>query len=155
MAFLLVSRNFSRKVHGSSSLLVVLSGARNGNNKSSAKLEAAAQTRQQWNFLAASSWRGYSTSSTSDSRTGLNARSFASAAVDQKDPLDTAFADPNAAFKSKTTWELIRAYLVYMMCSSNYLVEHNMQVHIWSAQIDSWSLSGKATNRGFSQPFVT
>lgn len=45
-----------------------------------------------------------------------------------KDPLDTGFADPNAAFKSKTTWELVRAYLVYVMCSSNYLVEHNMQV---------------------------
>ncbi|XP_075156763.1 proline dehydrogenase slgA isoform X2 [Haematobia irritans] len=46
----------------------------------------------------------------------------------QRDPLDVSFNDPNAAFKSKTTWELVRAYLVYMICSSEKLVEHNMQL---------------------------
>lgn len=46
----------------------------------------------------------------------------------QRDPLDTSFNDPIAAFKSKTTWELIRAYIVYIMCSSEYLVENNMKV---------------------------
>lgn len=46
----------------------------------------------------------------------------------QRDPLDTSFNDPIAAFKSKTTWELIRAYFVYLMCSSEYLVENNMKV---------------------------
>ncbi|KMZ10931.1 proline dehydrogenase 1, mitochondrial isoform X4 [Drosophila simulans] len=44
----------------------------------------------------------------------------------QRDPLDVSFNDPIAAFKSKTTGELIRAYLVYMICSSEKLVEHNM-----------------------------
>ncbi|XP_017029990.1 proline dehydrogenase 1, mitochondrial isoform X4 [Drosophila kikkawai] len=44
----------------------------------------------------------------------------------QRDPLDVSFNDPIAAFKSKTTWELMRAYLVYMICSSEKLVEHNM-----------------------------
>lgn len=46
----------------------------------------------------------------------------------QRDPLDVSFNDPVAAFKSKTTWELARAYLVYMICSSEKLVEHNMKV---------------------------
>uniref|UniRef100_A0A0A9XTR3 Proline dehydrogenase n=2 Tax=Lygus hesperus TaxID=30085 RepID=A0A0A9XTR3_LYGHE len=46
----------------------------------------------------------------------------------RRDPLDTSFNDPEAAFKSKTTWEVLRAYLVYTMCSSSYLVEHNMQL---------------------------
>lgn len=46
----------------------------------------------------------------------------------QRDPLDTGFDDPIAAFKSKTTWELVRAYIVYIMCSSEYLVENNMKV---------------------------
>lgn len=51
----------------------------------------------------------------------------------QRDPLDVGFNDPIAAFKSKTTWELIRAYFVYLMCSSEYLVENNMKVmeHLW------------------------
>ncbi|XP_050434294.1 proline dehydrogenase 1, mitochondrial isoform X3 [Adelges cooleyi] len=44
------------------------------------------------------------------------------------DPLDTSFANPEAAFKSKTTWEVFRAYLVYQLCSSSYLVENNMQI---------------------------
>ncbi|XP_031635646.1 proline dehydrogenase 1, mitochondrial isoform X2 [Contarinia nasturtii] len=46
----------------------------------------------------------------------------------QRDPLDVSFNDPIAAFKSKTTWELIRAYFVYLMCSSEYLVENNMKI---------------------------
>lgn len=46
----------------------------------------------------------------------------------QRDPLDVSFNDPIAAFKSKTTMELLRAYFVYLMCSSGYLVENNMKV---------------------------
>lgn len=46
----------------------------------------------------------------------------------QRDPLDVGFNDPNAAFKSKTTFELIRAYFVYMLCSSEFLVENNMKI---------------------------
>lgn len=46
----------------------------------------------------------------------------------QRDPLDVGFSDPNAAFKSKTTFELIRAYFVYLLCSSEFLVENNMKI---------------------------
>lgn len=46
----------------------------------------------------------------------------------RRDPLDTRFADPKAAFKSKTTWEVFRAYIVYSLCSSSYLVENNMKL---------------------------
>ncbi|XP_055695182.1 proline dehydrogenase 1, mitochondrial isoform X2 [Lutzomyia longipalpis] len=53
----------------------------------------------------------------------------------QRDPLDVRFSDPHAAFKSKTTFELIRAYLVYLVCSSSYLVEHNMQLMKWTNNI--------------------
>ncbi|XP_055637561.1 proline dehydrogenase 1, mitochondrial isoform X2 [Toxorhynchites rutilus septentrionalis] len=45
-----------------------------------------------------------------------------------RDPLDVSFNDPNAAFKSKTTFELIRAYFVYVLCSSEFLVENNMKL---------------------------
>jgi proline dehydrogenase len=45
-----------------------------------------------------------------------------------KDPLDLTFEDHVAAFKSKTTWEILRAYIVYTICSYEYLVEHNMTV---------------------------
>lgn len=46
----------------------------------------------------------------------------------RRDPLDTKFADPKASFKSKTTWEVLRAYIVYTVCSSSYLVENNMKL---------------------------
>lgn len=54
--------------------------------------------------------------------------------VDNKpkwDSLDTSFANPEATFKSKTTWEIFRAYIVYQLCSSTYLVENNMQVNVY------------------------
>lgn len=46
----------------------------------------------------------------------------------RRDPLDITFQDSYAAFKSKTTWEVVRAYIVYTLCSSEYLVENNMKV---------------------------
>lgn len=52
----------------------------------------------------------------------------ASTPVSPKDPLDITFEDAKAAFKSKTTWELYRAYIVYTLCSFEYLVEHNMKI---------------------------
>lgn len=48
--------------------------------------------------------------------------------VSPKDPLDLSFNNPNAAFKSKTTGELIRAYVVYLLCSSTYLVDNNLKL---------------------------
>lgn len=62
------------------------------------------------------------------------AAAAAGTVVDSKpkwDPLDTSFADPEAAFKSKSTWEIFRAYVVYQLCSSRYLVENNMQVTVY------------------------
>lgn len=52
----------------------------------------------------------------------------ASTSQPQRDPLDITFEDAKAAFKSKTNWELIRAYIVYTLCSFDYLVENNMKV---------------------------
>lgn len=48
----------------------------------------------------------------------------------QRDPLDITFEDAKAAFKSKTNWELVRAYIVYTLCSFEYLVDNNMKVSI-------------------------
>lgn len=73
-----------------------------------------------------------------------SAQTSTAGAIGQRDPLDTGFCDPVAAFKSKTLIELIRAYAVYMICSSAYLVENNMKVraHILSYVIVSLSLFG-------------
>lgn len=45
-----------------------------------------------------------------------------------KDPLDLTFEDAKAAFKSKTNWELLRALIVYQMCSYEAIVTNNMKL---------------------------
>jgi len=41
------------------------------------------------------------------------------------DELDLTFLDHKAAFKSKTTWQVLRAYLVFNLCSIKPLVDNN------------------------------
>ncbi|XP_055295272.1 proline dehydrogenase 1, mitochondrial isoform X1 [Sitodiplosis mosellana] len=72
----------------------------------------------------------------------------------QRDPLDVSFNDPIAAFKSKTTWELIRAYFVYLMCSSEYLVENNMKLLKISKAIFGEKLFGLIMKATFYGHFV-
>lgn len=48
----------------------------------------------------------------------------------QLDPLDLKFNDPVASFKSKTMIELVRAYVVYQLCSVELLVENNARASI-------------------------
>ncbi|XP_050299370.1 proline dehydrogenase 1, mitochondrial isoform X2 [Anthonomus grandis grandis] len=45
-----------------------------------------------------------------------------------RDPLDLSFEDAKAAFKSKTNWELIRALVVYQICSYETIVANNMKL---------------------------
>lgn len=44
------------------------------------------------------------------------------------DELDTSFSDYEATFKSKTTGEILRGYIVYQLCSSSYIVDNNIKV---------------------------
>lgn len=48
-----------------------------------------------------------------------------------RDPLDLSFQDAEAAYKSKSTFEILRALLVFQLCSNEYLVDNNMQVSVW------------------------
>jgi len=43
----------------------------------------------------------------------------------KKDHLDLTFQDHSAAFKSKTTWEVVRALVIFKMCGINTLVDNN------------------------------
>jgi len=46
--------------------------------------------------------------------------------VDRKiDPLDMTFLNHEAAFKSKSTMQVLRGYVVYQLCSIGFLVENN------------------------------
>eukprot|EP00090_Calanus_glacialis_P001001 TRINITY_DN10726_c0_g1_i1.p1 TRINITY_DN10726_c0_g1~~TRINITY_DN10726_c0_g1_i1.p1 ORF type:complete len:667 (-),score=208.06 TRINITY_DN10726_c0_g1_i1:229-2229(-) len=43
----------------------------------------------------------------------------------KKDSLDLSFEDHSAAFKSKTTWEVLRALMVFQVCGINVVVDNN------------------------------
>lgn len=72
--------------------------------------------------------RGYATAAAATDVKKQQQQQQPAAAPRQIDPLDLKFNDPVAAFKSKTTTELVRAYFVYQMCSIEYIVENNMKV---------------------------
>lgn len=50
----------------------------------------------------------------------------------QKLEVDLKFEDGKEAFKSKTTPELLRAYIVLKLSSIDYLVNHNQKVSVSS-----------------------
>lgn len=54
-----------------------------------------------------------------------------------KDPLDLSFENTVEAFKSKTTWEIIRAILVLRLSTIDYLVENHEKVCIYIFFVDS------------------
>ncbi|XP_075234848.1 proline dehydrogenase 1, mitochondrial-like [Lycorma delicatula] len=45
-----------------------------------------------------------------------------------KKAVDLSFSNPEEAFKSKYNHELFRGYIVYMLCSSNFLVKNNSKI---------------------------
>lgn len=45
-----------------------------------------------------------------------------------RDELDLSFSDARQAYRSKSTWEILRAWVVFKLCSINYLVENNDKV---------------------------
>lgn len=96
---------------------------------------AAAVTRAPPSLRLVAQVRNYATSSSSSSAAAAAATDVKKQRQQQQsslprqiDPLDLKFNDPIAAFKSKTTMELMRAYVVYQMCSIEYMVENNMKV---------------------------
>lgn len=54
-----------------------------------------------------------------------NVRVLSAGSPQARDELDLNFNSPKDAFKSKKTSELVRAYVVYQLCSINWLVENN------------------------------
>ena len=62
------------------------------------------------------------------STTPSDKASAAAPAVKKTDELDLGFMNHTAAFKSKSTWQVFRGYLVYQLCSIGPLVENNEKV---------------------------
>lgn len=47
----------------------------------------------------------------------------------KRDILDASFSNHVDAFKSKSTWEVLRAIIVLTLCKNSWLVDHSMKVH--------------------------
>nr|XP_033341915.1 proline dehydrogenase 1, mitochondrial isoform X2 [Megalopta genalis] len=90
----------------------------------------------------------------------VHEREYTGAAADVKpaprqvDPLDLKFNDPVAAFKSKTTKELLRAYVVYQLCSIELIAENNMKLMKIAKQVLGEKLFTKLMKATFYGHFV-
>lgn len=70
------------------------------------------------------------------------------------DTLNTNFDDPESSYKSKTTWEVFRAYVVYVLCSFSYLVENNDRLMKWTCKLLGQKLFGLLMKATFYGHFV-
>uniref|UniRef100_T1GRH8 Proline dehydrogenase n=1 Tax=Megaselia scalaris TaxID=36166 RepID=T1GRH8_MEGSC len=68
--------------------------------------------------------------------------------------IDLTFNDPEASFRSKTTPEVLRAYIVYKLCSYEKLVDHNMKLMKISEKILGKFLFSKLMKATFFGHFV-
>ena len=70
------------------------------------------------------------------------------------DKLDLSFLDHQAAFKSKTTWEVLRAYVVFNLCAIRPLVDHNEKLMKLGQAVLGKALFGAIMKRTFYGQFV-
>lgn len=70
------------------------------------------------------------------------------------DPLDLTFSDTRTAFQSKTTWEVLRGYLVFTLCSSKYLVQNNAALMKLAKRLLGQTLFGWTMQMTFYGQFV-
>ncbi|KAK6625632.1 hypothetical protein RUM43_005931 [Polyplax serrata] len=68
--------------------------------------------------------------------------------------LNINFDDTVVAFKGKTTWELIRAYLVYQLLSVPFIVKHNLTIMKYTRKILGNTLFGVLMKMTFYGHFV-
>ena len=88
--------------------------------------------RGRYEASAASSLRWTSTTSTSKgqaiSLANLNNSTPATTEANNRRKIDLSFEDSETAFKSKSNLQLLRGYLVFQLCSINFLVENQKTV---------------------------
>lgn len=72
----------------------------------------------------------------------------------KKDILDLNFEDHNAAFKSKTTLEVVRALVVFQLCGINLLVDNNEKLMKLGQAVLGKSLFGWIMQKTFYGQFV-
>ncbi|ESO00677.1 hypothetical protein HELRODRAFT_82857 [Helobdella robusta] len=94
----------------------------------------------------------------STSQSALRTLSTSQSAVGFDDPaiakLDPSFNNPQEAFRSKTNFELIRGYLVFQLCSINYLVDNNKKVMKLARKLVGKNLFEKIMKASFYGQFV-
>ncbi|KAH6932374.1 hypothetical protein HPB50_005090 [Hyalomma asiaticum] len=79
-------------------------------------------------FRAASSTTNGRRLKSSASPAALDRTSESTELPPRRDPLDLSFNDARAAYKSKTTGELLRAFVVLKLSSSNWIINNHQEL---------------------------
>lgn len=72
--------------------------------------------------------RNYTTVSSSNKGQSISISNLNELTPPNKPKLDLSFEDSKTAFKAKSNMELLRGYLVFQLCSFNFLIENNKTV---------------------------
>eukprot|EP00092_Neocalanus_flemingeri_P028909 GFUD01031392.1.p1 GENE.GFUD01031392.1~~GFUD01031392.1.p1 ORF type:complete len:675 (+),score=189.08 GFUD01031392.1:55-2079(+) len=72
----------------------------------------------------------------------------------KKDKLDLTFEDHSAAFKSKTTWEVLRALMVFQVCGIHVVVDNNEKLMKFGQTVLGKKLFGLLMKQTFYGQFV-
>jgi len=72
----------------------------------------------------------------------------------KKDSLDLSFEDHSAAFKSKTTWEVLRALFVFQICGINVIVDNNEKLMKLGQTVLGKTLFAQLMKKTFYGQFV-
>ena len=91
--------------------------------------------RHGWSFIRSSSSNTAPPLTVTDLGKGSDKAIGESTSNHRRDALDLTFNNAEAAFKSKSTFQILRAYMVFTLCSSDYLVENNLKVR-WDIDFD-------------------
>lgn len=70
------------------------------------------------------------------------------------DELDLTFNNAKEAYRSKTTWEILRAYVIFQLCSVETLVDHNQKLMTLGQKILGKTIFGKIMEASFYGHFV-
>lgn len=89
-----------------------------------------------------------------NSVTSSSSALFHTSSADQKEKLDLTFLDNEAAYKSKKTSEVARAYLVMSLCGIKPLVDHNAKLMKLGQMILGKTLFGMVMKQTFYGHFV-
>lgn len=130
------------------------SGATRASTSATSTPRSGNQRHQAWTIENQARWKSTHALSVGGAEKLQDAEATHASDTRKVDKLDLTFRDHHAAFKSKTTWEVLRAYVVFKLCGIKPLVEHNEKLMKFGQRVLGKPLFGYLMKKTFYGQFV-